>query len=104
MTETEELELGIEKAKADKALADALIRLNQNADFNLLIIEGYLQKEAIRLVHEKVSSLKPDEVNRAIDSISFLNQYLHSVLAQGALAVNDILDSQNELDKLYEEA
>lgn len=30
---------------------DALTRLENNADFKLLIMEGYLEEEAVRLVH-----------------------------------------------------
>ncbi len=103
MSVTDDLQKDIDEAKVDMALAEALVRLNQNKDFQLVILNGYLVKEAVRLVHEKVKTTEPEVINRGIDSISFLNRYLEVVVSRGESAGVYLFEAQNELDKIYEE-
>lgn len=65
-------------------LGDALVRLQQNKDFQLLIATGYLTTEAVRLVHAKADpALSSPELQakviRDIDAIGSLVSYLNLI-------------------------
>jgi hypothetical protein len=70
--------------KAQIALGDALNRLKSNRDFNKLILTGFLEDEAVRLVHAKADPQlqtpeKQAAVIRDIDAIGTLKAYFKLV-------------------------
>jgi hypothetical protein len=97
------LDRNIEASKEFVALGAALIRLYANKDFRSVILSGYFEKEAVRLVHLKSAPQMqtPDRqvaIIRDIDSIGALHQYLALVDSNAATAERNI-----EADELTRE-
>lgn len=92
-----EIERNIQDAKKMVELGDALERLRSNRDFKKVILDGFFEKEAIRLVHLKSDpSMQTPEKQAAIlremDGIGALSSYLSTVqyyAAQGRKAIVD---------------
>ena len=108
MNTLDQIEISIEQAKYKISLFKALEKLSKNKDFKLLINEGYLEKEAIRLVHLKSDfQMSGDDqqayINRAIDSIGQLRSYLSSVYQQGANAMQALEDHELTREELLAE-
>ena len=104
-----EIELSIKQAKSIVALGNALERLRNNADFKLVISEGYFEKEAVRLVHLKADqNMQAPERQASIlnqmDSIGNLNQYFQTVFHRAALAAKAIDADEETLQDLATEA
>lgn len=71
--------------------AEALARLQTNRDFKRVITEGYLTQEAVRLVHLKgdynfQTPERQANIQRQIDGIAALVQYLLAVQQTGSMA------------------
>tara|TARA_R110002096_G_scaffold272377_1_gene466011 strand:- start:210 stop:560 length:351 start_codon:yes stop_codon:yes gene_type:complete len=107
----EEFELTIAEARKHTDLADALERLGKNKDFKSLILTGYLEEEAVRLVALKaVPQMLGDDMQKkiltSIDGIGALTQYfsmINNVGAQAQIAIEDaneaIVDIGREEDE-----
>ncbi len=94
-TDLQQLEQGLENAKKLVDLGNALDRLKANKDFQLLITNGYLKDEAVRLVHLKADpNMQTPErqasVIRDIDSIGALTSYLNLVYLNADRALRQI--------------
>lgn len=100
----EELHQRREELKKFNARAEALVRLQNSADFKLVITDGYMEDEAIRLVHllgdarfnsdNNKSAYREDFQERMI-GIARLSEYFRSIFQLGKQA-------QKELDGLAE--
>jgi hypothetical protein len=94
MSDTQEVEL----AEAEKAvdLFESLQRLRANPDFIALIEKGYLESEAVRLVHARgnvhLDAKTRELVLQDIDAIGSFSGYLNSVIAQGAYAKDALVE------------
>ena len=104
----EEIELNIEQAKAIVDKGTALERLRNNRDFKKVIIEGFFEKEAIRLVHLKSDFNMQDPESQAsilsqIDAIGVLSQYLNNVRNQAMLAGKAIEADEQTREELLAE-
>jgi hypothetical protein len=91
----EEVEIGIEQARAMVSKAAALDNLFSNKDFKTVIREGYLKEEAVRLVLLKAdpgASSEDMQTNIAdgIVAIGHFNQYLKTVQALGSMAAKSL--------------
>lgn len=81
MTDTvQKIEENIKQARQIIELQAALDRLATNKDFKLVITEGYLKQEAIRLVHLKAEAFfqtleRQSAIVRDIDGIGSLVSY-----------------------------
>ena len=100
-SQLEQIEVGIDQAKAVIELGQSLERLQENKDFVKVINEGYLKDEAVRLVRLKADpSMQTPESQKRIDdsimAVSQLTQYLRFVIQMGRQAAVDLAD--------YEEA
>lgn len=94
-SEIKALEDSLEKAKNLVDLGVALDRLKSNRDFQLLITNGYLKDEAIRLVHLKADpNMQTPErqasVIRDIDAIGSFHGYLNLVYSNADRATRQI--------------
>lgn len=103
-----QIEASISSAKQHVELDKALERLESNRDFKAVITEGYLEKEAVRLVHLKSDPQMqtPDRqaaVSAQIDSIGGLVQYFRTVSQLAKLAVKSIAADESERDELLAE-
>ena len=104
----EDIERSIQESKGFVALGDALQRLTSNKDFKQIVIEGYFEKEAVRLVHLKADpSMQSAESQRSIiqqmDAIGALKQYLNLVLIQAGMATKQIELDEAVRDEILEE-
>lgn len=103
-----QIEEGIQRDKQHIELDKALQRLESNRDFKLIIREGYLEKEAIRLVHLKGDPAMgtPDRqlsVVSQIDAIGRLAEYLRGVMRNASLALKSIESAEAVRDELLAE-
>lgn len=107
-TQIQEIELSIEEAKAQVALADALQRLHKNPDFKLVILDGYFRDEAARMVGLLADPNMQDErmqaaVNNSLRSISELRSHFGKVFHFGELASIAIGDAQAAITEIENE-
>jgi hypothetical protein len=61
------IELNIKEAKKIAEQGDALVRLSGNRDFRNLVIEGYFEREAVRLVSPEGRSVAADACASGFD-------------------------------------
>ena len=108
MSQIEEVEIGIEQARAIVAKAAALANLFSNKDFKLAITEGYLKEEAVRLVLLKAdpsasSKEMQDSIADGITAIGHFNQYLRTIQALGSMAVKSLGEYEDLRTELLDE-
>jgi hypothetical protein len=106
--EITKIEQEVKNAKKTADLGAALDRLRNNRDFRKIILEGYLETEAVRLVHAKGNPecQRPEKqatIARDIDGIASFVQYLNTICQLADLADKDIKDSELQLDELRKE-
>lgn len=94
------IEITIEKAKYFVESGKSMQNLLNNSDFKMVFIEGYMEKEAIRLVKFKadVNAQKPEtqmDILKDIDAIGAFNQFIINIQKRGQMALETI--SQNEI-------
>ena len=103
-----EIDLNIKQAQNFVDLGKSLERLRSNRDFKAVILDGYLEKEAIRLVHLKSdpnmqTSERQESIVKQIDAIGALNQYFTTVLQQANLASRAIAADEETREELLAE-
>lgn len=104
----EQVEMDIEHAKKFIADGDRLNRLTQNADFKELIIRGYLENEAIRLVHIKNDPNTQTEeiqknIEQSINGISSLVSHLREISMKANEMRRAVKSYEEEQDSMREE-
>ena len=102
----EELHQRREELKKFSARAEALTRLQNNADFKLVITDGYMEDEAIRLVHllgdaqfnsdDKKAAYREDFQERMI-GVARLSEYFRSIFQLSGQAQRE-LDGLNQAE------
>ena len=100
-----ELEKDIQRAREAIELGASLARLMSNRDFQSVVVSGFLQKEAIRLVHAKAdpANQSPEAqqgIVRSLDAIGNFNQYLCNVSLQAAISEKILGQAEDERDVL----
>ena len=104
----EQIELNIKQAQSMVDLGASLERLRNNKDFKKVIIEGYFEREAIRLVHLKSDyNQQSDEAQKSImdqmTAIGSLAQYFNMLRHQSMLAGKAIADDEQTREELLAE-
>jgi len=104
----QQIEESIKASKKRIEMDKALERLESNADFKLLITDGYLQAESVRLVHLKSdpavqSAEKQAAINAQIDAIGGLLQYFRTVSQLASQSVRAIEADDAEIEELLQE-
>lgn len=104
-----QLERNIESKKAQVALNDALERLKNNKDFKKVVIEGYLNREAIRLVSlkgdpEMQTPERQASIIRDIDGIGSVQRYFRLIEQFAEMAVGSLSDDEQTLEAIHAEA
>jgi len=107
-TELQEIDNNIKEAQKLVELGNALVRLRSNKDFKKVVLEGFFEQEAIRLVHLKADANmqtpeRQQNILRDIDAIGSFNQYLRTVLYRADLARKAIDDGEALRDELLAE-
>ena len=103
------IELSIETAKEMLKRCNNEVKLAENAQFKDVIIEGYLKEEAARLASMLAEPQMQDEINQrelysAIKAIGHLRQYLINIRMTGERLKADILDGEETVQMLLDEA
>lgn len=98
----QELEAQIQDYKKTVALGKALDRLEKNADFNLLISEGYFKNEAAAsvLALGTLVGANDDTVIKTLYGISNFSRYLSKVRDDASTASNDLTNAEELLSSL----
>ena len=104
----EAIERNIKLAKEVAALGNSLERLRTNRDFKTVILDGYFEQEAIRLVHLKADpNMHSAESQLAIvsqmNSIGGLVQYFNTTMHRASLASKNILADQEAIEEIAAE-
>jgi hypothetical protein len=102
------IERNIEKAKAEVEFGAALERLKANKDFKKVVLEGYFEKEAIRLVHLKADcNMQSPEMQRSIvqqmDAIGSFSEFLNVRLQRAGMATKQIEADEETRDEILAE-
>lgn len=104
----ETIEVSMDHAKTMLDLKKSLDKLLKNRDFKAVIMDGYFEKEAQRLVFLKSEYTMQSEENqreiiKQIDSIGSLRQYFNMVRALGQQAEKSMEDLENTREELLNE-
>lgn len=104
----ETIELSIKHAKKSVDLMKSVERLTKNRDFKLVVLEGFFEKEAIRLVTLKADpNMQDAESQEAIikqmDAIGAFRQYLSALIQMGRMAEKAIADDEATREAILEE-
>lgn len=103
-----QIEISVEEAKATVALAEALQRLHDNADFKAVIISGYFEKESQRSVMLKsdINFQGPEnqkQIDDIITGIGMLGQYFHKIFTLGEQAHQGLVADEETRQELLQE-
>ena len=87
---------------------NAVERLRSNRDFKKVIVEGYFEKESIRLVHLLANPAMQTPTSQsailvAMQAIGNLSQYLIDAVRTGEIALKQIGDNESVRDELLAE-
>ena len=109
LSEMSKIELSIEAANEKIHLAKCLNKLMDNPEFQELIVDGYLKKDAVRLVKLKASPNITNNANASaylegqLNAIAYLNQHFINIETEAAMAQKALEDAEAERDALYSE-
>lgn len=101
----QQIELNIQQAEEFVERGNTLRRLTENPDFIAIIRKGYLETEAIRLVHLRASPSRnskesQDEIMKEIDGIGSLLGYFRAIEHSSAMAQQAIEADKETLTEL----
>lgn len=104
-TTIQEIDHDIAKDKAFIEMAAALDRLKNNRDFKEVILDGYFNKEAVRLVLLKSDPQfqtpeRQQSITAQIDAIGNLNQYFQVIYFAATQAAKAIESNEQMREEL----
>lgn len=104
----EAIERDISKARTFVEFGNKLQRLRDNKDFKEVVMVGYFEKEAVRLVHLKADPNMQDPESQAsivkqIDAIGAFSGFMHAAMAKAAKAAGAIEDGEAALVEIANE-
>lgn len=105
-TQIEEVELTIEEARKMVTRGKMAEKLASNREFKKLVLEGYFQEEAARLVHllgDPAAAAHREHILRDMEGIGGLKRYLSTVVQLGRQAEMEIAECEETLDELRAE-
>lgn len=103
MSEVQQLELAVEKARELVERREMVLKLSKNREFRKIVTEGYFVDEAARLVSISGElSHKPhrDEIFDSIKAISHVRQFFSDIVRLGDIAEREIASSEEYLTDL----
>lgn len=102
------LENYIEGQKQVAAFADAVIRLQENPDFKLVINEGFMLHQAARYAQESgdpaLTAVQRQDALNLAQASGHLKRFLSVSVVMGNDADSSILNAQQQLSELRAEA
>ena len=105
----QQVEVSLEQAKKAVALKQDVIKLENTKAFCNVVLDGYFDTEAVRLVllksdHEMQSPEQQEHVLRQMDAIGTFRQYLGTLVYLGNMAEKALVDdSETHAELLQEE-
>lgn len=104
----EEIEISIKQAKAFYERGQALARLENNRDFQMLITECFMRDEPVRLVHMKSSPSEQSPEQQAsilaqMNAIGGLSGFFRAVAHQAMLAEKSMEEAEGLLEEMAAE-
>lgn len=107
-SEIQQLEHEIQNSKKAVELGNALERLFNNRDFKNIVLKGYMEQEAVRLVHLKASPemdspAKQAAIVRDIDAIGALSGYFKEIQRQAELSKKNITFYEESIESIRAE-
>ncbi|MGH1461222.1 MAG: hypothetical protein ACRBB6_04220 [Neptuniibacter sp.] len=104
----ETVEVSMEQAKKALGLRKNLERLTSNRDFKKVVLEGYFEQEAQRLVHLKaVPSMQTPEhqesIMKQIDAIGAVRNYFNTIMVFGAQAEKEMVSLEETREEILAE-
>ena len=112
MSDTQEqiqsVEMSIEDAKKAVRRRDAILRLEKNKDFKYLILEGFMEKHAVKQVMLKASpAMQSPEAQNMVDlqinAIGQFKQFMYNVVLMGNNAERALENDEQTLEELHAE-
>lgn len=108
-SQVQQLENNIRESKKLVDMGESLERLMSNRDFKKVILEGFFEKEAIRLVHLKGdTNMQTADSQKSIltqmDAIASLAQYLQTVRFKANMAAKAVASDTETIDELNQES
>lgn len=102
------IERNMQKSRKILAFGSALERLRGNRDFKTVVLEGYFEQEAIRLVHLKADQNMQDpdkqrSIVNQLDAIGQLSQFFSTVLQKSTMASRQLEADQETLEEIAAE-
>lgn len=101
------VELSLEEAKKVIDFGEAIQRLEKNADFRKVILDGYFTDEARRLVFLTADTNLDEKASNAVwaglRAIGELRSFLVTRKAMAEVAKKEVIDFQKTLEELREE-
>ncbi len=99
------IEKSIQQSKICIDAGNALKRLKDNKDFIAIVIKGYFESEAIRLVHLKAdpNMQKPtsqEDIIKQIDAIGAFNNYMGTVLFRADMSLKSLEDDEQAKEEI----
>jgi hypothetical protein len=103
--EIQALDANIKQATVLVEFGSAIERLSSNRDFKKVILEGYFEQEAIRLVHLKAdpnmqANLSQAEIVKQMDAIGSLKQYLRTATHLAGMGARSIASDEETREEL----
>lgn len=100
-----QLEIQIETAQRAVDTMGALIRLQDNKDFNLVINEEYLKDYPLNLVDSLADAnlqepIQQEAIQQSLRGVSELRAYFRTVVQRGRTMEKTIRQSNEEIDRL----
>lgn len=105
--EIERIEISLEYAKKQVAIADRLLKLSDNRDFKEIILNGYCKEEAARLtglLGDPNTSLDQNGVMDDLKSIAAFQRYLRRIIEFGEMMRKDIITHESVMDQMRQES
>ena len=105
----ETVEVSMDQAKEAIEKMRALERLTDNKDFKKIMLEGYFEKEPVRLCLLKAEPQMQtpeyqDSIIKQIDAIGSVRSYLHLVMQMGRMAQKELESLEETHSEMLQEA
>lgn len=107
MSGIDQVERTIAADKAAIEMRDVALKLTTNRDYKKVITQGYFTDEAVRLVglsaDPNLTDAGREDVIRSIQAISYLQQYLRTLILTGNLAERDLEEQEDLLLEMQDQ-
>lgn len=101
----ETIEVSIEHAQKAVKMMKHLERLTNNRDFKAVMLEGYFEKEPVRIAMLRAEPSfqkeeQQEQLLKDLDAIGRVRQYFNAVMQMGRMAEKEILGLEETRDEI----